>query len=160
MFQRGVTQFATNKINYGIKRTRFLSEHRLSPILMRKIGERVRPIKRKTNAPKANGKKQHNSHRRKRFSDCESCEYHYRLNAPIRIVNRGVGKQNAEDKGNHGCRSVRYNQLYPPSKIQSVVSENCHKCRKNVNNCYQNIAYNSIFLCFFIFTPDELCILF
>ena len=95
-----------HEIDDGVKYTRLLMKHSATPVLVREIAKGVRPVRRQADCPKGHDHKQKNSEERQFLADGKRYENDRRLHAPIGVVDRCVPKDEAENKGCHGCRNI------------------------------------------------------
>ena len=123
----------TEQIDYGVKQTRFLLQHRVTPILMLKTAEGVRPVESQSDPPECDRQEQKNAKGGKPAADGKCDKDNGGLNRPIGIVDRGVAKDKAEDKGNDGCDQVGNKKPEPEVEVKREVGENSHRRRNYVN---------------------------
>ena len=146
VYDEGWHEVDAEEINEGVKDSRFFLEHCVAPILMIEAPEGIRPICRQADRPEGYGDYQHNTKPSKFPADCKRNEDNGGLNAPIGIVDRGVGEYQAEGEGHNGGHNVGDEQRKPPGEIQGIIGYDANYRRYNVYESYGYKAGQSVLL--------------
>ena len=96
-----------DEIDQGIEYPRFFLQHGIAPILMGQIPKGVRPVCGQAERPKGNCGKKQDTECGQPPSPSEGKKDHGRLYAPVRVVDRSVGKDQAEKEDHRRCHHVR-----------------------------------------------------
>ena len=121
-------------------------KHGVPPVLVREISKGVRPVRRQSDCPKGHDHKQKNSEERQFTADGKRYENDGRLHAPIGVVDRCVPKDEAENKGRHGCRSIRDEKGQPPIERERAIGKHAHHSGNYVYQRDNNKTHRTVLL--------------
>ena len=93
----------SDKIDDWVEDTGLILQHRISPVLMLKAMEGIGPVCGKAYRPEGYGYDKQNTEGGQLTAYRKGDQYHGRLDAPVRIVDRRVTEDHAENKGDD-CR--------------------------------------------------------